>query len=56
MKNLKLEEGDFFHVEVVESGYGDEIKLEVKDGPAKGCYLYIDIEHNPCLTEEIKPY
>ena len=48
----KLKEGDFFHVEVVESEDGEEIKLKVKDGPIRGCYLYIDITHNPCLEEE----
>lgn len=53
MKKLRLEEGHFFHVEVVESDYNDEIRLDVKDGPLKGYYLRIDITHNPCLEVEI---
>ena len=52
MKRLKLKEGDFFHVEVIESEDGETIKLEIKDGPLKGHYLHIDIIGNPCLEEE----
>jgi len=53
LKNLKLDEGDFFHVEVAESDYNDEIRLDVKDGPIKGYYLRVNITHNPCLKVEI---
>ena len=52
MKKLKLKEGDFFHVEVIESEDDEMIKLEMKDGPIKGHYLHIDIIDNPCLEEK----
>ena len=56
MKKLKLEEGDFFHVKVVESEDGDAIKLKAEDGPLKGRYLYLDLISNPYLEEEEEIY
>lgn len=60
MKKLKLDCGDFFHVEVVEideSEFKDDeytmmgIKLAIKDGPMKNHYLYFDTRLNPRLME-----
>ena len=54
MKRLKLKAGDFFHVEVVETEtneYTSKFKLEVKDGPIKKHYLYLDLRLNPHIKE-----
>jgi len=52
MKELKLEVGDFFHVEVIESEIEDGIELEVKDGPMKGESIFLDLISNPGLEED----
>jgi hypothetical protein len=52
MKELKLEVGDFFHVEVVESEIDDEVELEVKDGPMKGESIFLDSRSNPGLEKD----
>jgi len=54
MKKPKLKVGDFFHVEVIE--IETELTLEVKDGPIKGKYLYLDSVSNPCLKEKIEEH
>ena len=55
---LKLEVGDFFHVEVVEIATSEKedchtasVKLEVKDGVMKNHYLYFDLRLNPDLEK-----
>ena len=52
MKELKLKVGDFFHVEVIESQIGDEVELEIKDGPMKGESIFLDSRSNPGLEED----
>lgn len=59
-KKLKLKVGDFFHVEVVETCITEKgpdihkFKLEVKDGPIVGSYLYFDTRLNSHIKEPSK--
>ena len=54
-KKFKLKVYDFFHIEVVETTESEndreggmaKFKLEIKDGPMKNHYLYIDLRLNP---------
>jgi len=61
MKKPKLKVGDFFHVEVAEieietDSESVKFKLEIKDGPLKGYYSYLNLTSNPCFKEKVEKY